>query len=189
MNDTGLMEELENKLIHDFLAGNETAFNKLIDKYQQKIYWHARRMLNDHFDADEVTQEVILVIYNKLKTFDFRSTLYTWIYRITTTRSLNYIKKRKVREFFSLDDAPERELKQNDDIVGNIDNKEKLKRLDKVLKNLPDKQREVFVLRNFEEFTYQEISEITGKSVGALKANYFHALKKVMELMKDDEQR
>ncbi len=171
----------DNELIKSFLNGNQEAFNILANKYKQKIYWHARRMLGNHLDADEVTQEVFIVMFDKLATFKSDSALFTWIYSITARRCLNFIKKRNVRRFLSLDSEEMVERKGADDIVKNYEDKEKLKILDKLLQDLPVKQREVFILRNFEELTYEEISKITGKSVGGLKANYFHALKKIME--------
>ena len=78
------------ELIKSFIEGNESAFNRFIYKYQDKIYWHARRMTGNHLDADEIVQEVLIVIYNKIKSFEFKSSLYTWIYTITNTRSINY---------------------------------------------------------------------------------------------------
>ncbi len=175
------------ELVNSFIAGDESAFNRIVMKYQQRIYWHARRMTGNHLDADEIVQEVLLVLYNKLKNFQFKSSLYTWIYKITSTRSINYIKKKNLRQFFSIDDNESVSLKSKEDVVKDIETKEKLDRLEKVLQKLPAKQKEVFILRSFDELSYEEISEITGKSVGGLKANYFHAVKKIMELIKDNE--
>ena len=81
------------ELVRDFLSGNQQAFNNLARKYQEKIYWHARRILGDHDDAHEIVQQVLLVMYNKLNTFNFSSSLYTWIFKITYTRCLNQLKK------------------------------------------------------------------------------------------------
>ena len=175
------------EIINRFIEGDESAFNLLAKKYQKRIYWHARQMLNDHLDADEVTQEVLIVMYKKLKTFNFKSSLYTWIYKIVTTRSLNQLRRKKIKRMLSFEDADEKELANDRDIVNDIDNKQKLERLEKVLEQIPPKQRQVFILRNFDELTYEEISEITGKSVGGLKANYFHALKKVLELINEKD--
>lgn len=179
----------ENKdfiLVQNFIKGDESAFNEIVKLYRQRIYWHARRMLGNHMDADEVTQEVLIVIYKKLDTFKFNSSLYTWIYRIVSTRSINFINRKKIKDFISIDDDETRELRENSDIVEGIENKQKIEKLNIVLQKIPPKQREVFIMRNFNELSYEEISEITGKSVGALKANYFHALKKVMELMENE---
>ncbi len=175
------------QLIKDFISGNESAFNKIVLKYQQKIYWHARRMAGNHLDADEIVQEVLIVLYNKLKDFQFKSSLYTWIYKITTTRSINYLRKRNLKQAFSLEDNETKLEMSKDDIVLDLESKEKLEKLENVMQELPLRQREIFIMRNFDEMSYEEISKITGKSVGGLKANYFHALKKIMELMKNYE--
>lgn len=171
------------QLVKEFLDGDESAFNKIAVKYQKKIYWHARRMLGNHLDADEVTQEVLIVIYKKLDAFNFKSSLFTWIYRITSTRSLNFIKKRNVKRYMFLDDENVKEIQSQHDIVHNVEDKEKLEKLNFVLQKLPAKQREVFIMRQFDQLSYEEIAEIKDKSVGTLKANYFHALKKVTEMM------
>ena len=168
-------------LIKDFVNGNESAFNRLAVKYQDKIYWHARRMTGNHLDADEIVQEVLLVLYNKLKTFEFKSSLYTWIYTITNTRSINYLKKKNLKSFFSLDDILNNKS-ESKDVIDNLEDKQKLEIIERVLLKLPVKQREVFIMRNYDELSYEEIAGITGKSLGALKANYFHALNKIKEL-------
>jgi RNA polymerase sigma-70 factor (ECF subfamily) len=174
-------------LVNKFIAGDESAFNKIVLKYQQKIYWHARRMTGNHLDADEVVQEVLIVLYKKLKDFQFKSSLYTWIYKITSTRSINFLRKKNLRQYLSFDDSETKELRSKEDFVKNIEAKEKLDRLHNVLNKIPLKQREVFIFRNFDELSYEEISEITGGSIGGLKANYFHAVKKIMELMRNEE--
>ncbi len=174
------------ELIKRFVDGDESAFNILVSRYQEKIYWHARRMTGNHLDADEILQEVLLVLYDKLKTFEYKSSVYTWIYTITHTRSINYIKRNKIKSFFSLSEAKNIEDKKND-VVVNLEQKQKLDLIEKALQQLPVKQREVFIMRNYDEMTYDEISKVTGTSTGALKANYFHALNKIKELVKDAE--
>lgn len=187
-NNGVMVQDADFDLIKQFLEGSEPAFNEIVRKYQKRIYWHARQMLGNHLDADEVTQEVLIVMYKKLRSFNFQSNLFTWIYRIVTTRSLNQIRKRKIKNFFSIDDVnPEVDLKSNVDIVGDLVNREKLDKVNKVLEKLPVKQRQIFVMRNFEQLSYEEISQITGKSVGGLKANYFHAIKKVLEKINEHE--
>jgi RNA polymerase sigma factor (sigma-70 family) len=181
------MHELNNdfELIRSFIDGNESAFNRLAVKYQEKIYWHARRTTGNHLDADEIVQEVLLVLYNKLKTFEFKSSLYTWIYTITNTRSINYLKKRSLKIFFSLDEITNKRSNEKD-VIDHLESKQKLEKVENALQKLPIKQREVFIMRNYDELSYEEISNITGKTVGALKANHFHALKKIKELLKNE---
>ena len=184
------MKESNNdrELVEKFVSGNEAAFNLLVKRYREKIYWLARRMTGNHLDADEIVQQVLIVMYKKLKTFKFQSSLYTWIYRITATRSLNVIKKNKIRSFLSLEDEINRIGTTGEDIIRDIEEKEKMDRVNKLLQKIPPKQREVFVLRNFDELSYEEISEITGKSIGASKANYFHAFKKLKELIDENRE-
>ncbi|MBN1301681.1 MAG: RNA polymerase sigma factor [Melioribacteraceae bacterium] len=184
------MEFSDKELIEQFISGSDYAFNLLAKKYQPKIYWHARRMLGNHDDADELMQEVLLVIYNKLNSFRFDSNLSTWIYKITSTRAINFIKRKNVKRFLRISDSKElldgQNLHAAKDIIKNIEDKEKIDLINHQLQKLPVKQREVFILRNFEGLSYDEINKITGQSVGALKANYFHALKKITGLI--DEQ-
>ncbi len=175
--------EKDFELVKKFNVGIESAYDLIAKKYQKIIYWHARRMLGNHMDADEVSQEVLILLYKKLNTFRFQSSLSTWIYKITSTRSINFIRKRKVKKMFSLDESESLNRVDEKDIIKDIENKEKLDKISKLLNKLPVKQREVFIFRNYDDLSYDEISNITGKSIGALKANYFHALKKIMELM------
>ena len=175
------------ELIRDFLSGNQQSFNALARRYQERIYWHARRMLGDHDDAHEIVQQVLMVMYSKLGTFNFSSSLYTWIYKITSTRCLNLLKKKSLRKIFTFSSNESVENQSYDNIVGEIESKETLLKMEKLLIQLPVKQREVFIMRNYDDLSYEEISEITGKTVGALKANYFHAFKKIKELMFQDE--
>lgn len=178
-----MVQEGDFDLVKNFVEGDEKSFNEIVRRYQKRIYWHARQMLGNHLDADEVTQEVLIVMYRKLSSFNFQSNLFTWIYKIVTTRSLNQIRKKQVKKFFSInDEEQEIDLESKEDIFSDLVNREKIEKVNKVLQKVPAKQRQVFIMRNFEELSYEEISKITGKSIGGLKANYFHALKKVMEL-------
>ena len=171
------------ELVKDFLSGNQQAFNDLARKYQEKIYWHARRIVGDHDDANDIVQQVLLVIYNKLNTFNFSSSLYTWIFKITYTRSLNQLKRKKLKKIVTLNFSDDIENIKYENVLENLENKEELIQMERILNKLPLKQKEVFIMRNFDELSYEEISKITDKSVGALKANYFHAFKKIKELM------
>ncbi len=180
-------KNIEFELVNKFIEGDITAFNKIANEYKGKIYWHARRMTGNHLDADEIVQEVLIVIYKKLKDFQFKSSLYTWIYRITTTRCLNYLKKRKLKEMIGLEDNEAIKLKTKEDIINNIEDKERVERIEKMLQEVPAKQREVFIFRTYDELSYEEIAQITGKSIGGLKASYFHAVQKITELMQSYE--
>ncbi|HPO55941.1 MAG TPA: RNA polymerase sigma factor [Ignavibacteriaceae bacterium] len=182
-------QESDFQLIRNYKEGDESSLNLLLRKYQQKIYWHARKMAGNHMDADEIVQEVMLTLLKSIGDFKFQSSFSTWLYRIITTRTLNYLKRRRVREIFSGSNGSEEENEKvslktrRTSILEELENKEKLDFLDRVLKEIPAKQREIFIMRHFDEMTYEEIAEITGKSVGGLKANYYHAFAKVNEIM------
>ena len=175
------------ELIQGFLSGNEQSFNVLARKYQERIYWHARRMLSDHDDAHEIVQQVLLVMHSKLNTFNFSSALYTWIYKITATRSLNLLKKNKLKRIFTFSSDEIVENFGYENIIEDIEARERFIRMEKILSNLPVKQRQVFVMRNYDNLSYEEISDVTGKSIGTLKANYFHAFRKMKELMEKND--
>lgn len=173
-------------LIDRFLEGDETAFNTLFEKYKRKIYLTAYRLLGNHEDANDITQETLIKIYKELKNFRNESSLYTWIYRITTNLSLNLLKKKKLRSFFDFDDVDEwlfKDERQSPEL--SFRENELSNKIQEALKKLPEKQRTVFTLRYYDELSYEEISKILGTSVGALKANYFHAVNKLQKELKN----
>ncbi len=160
-------------------------FNQLVRQYQEKVYWHIRKMVIDHDDADDVTQEVFVKVWKNLDKFRADSELYTWIYRIATNECLNFLKRKKRRYFLPIHDI-------KSELLGKLDNDELISgdeiqmRLQKELLKLPDKQRIVFNMKYFDEMKFEEISEITGTSVGALKASYHLAVKKIEKSIKGD---
>jgi len=159
-------------------ATRHVAFRELVDKYKERIYWHARKIVIDHDDADDVTQETFIKVYRALKDFREASQLYTWIYRIATNESLNLLKKNKRRSASSLEDVYE-ELENTIDSDNLISGEEIQLKLQKALLKLPEKQRLVFNMKYFDDLKYDEIAEITGTSVGGLKASYHLAVKKI----------
>lgn len=176
----------DNVLIDRFLQGDETAFKTLVDKYKRKIYLTAYRLLGNHEDANDITQEVIIKTYKELKNFRRESSIYTWLYRITTNLSLNELKKRKIRSFFDFDELDEwlfKDEKQSPEL--SYRENELSNKIQEAINKLPEKQRVVFTLRYYDGLSYEEISEILGTSVGALKANYFHAINKLQKELKD----
>lgn len=176
----------DNLLIDRFLAGDVQAFNILVEKYKRKIYLTAYRLLGNHEDASDLTQEVIIKMYTELKNFRRESSIYTWIYRITTNLSLNELKKRKIRNFFDYDEVEEwlfKDEKQSPEL--SYRENELSNKIQEAINKLPEKQRTVFTLRYYDGLSYEEISEILGTSVGALKANYFHAINKLQKELKN----
>ena len=142
-------------------------------------------MVIDHDDADDLVQEVFVKIWKHIDNFREDAQLYTWIYRIATNECLNFLRKKKNKFFLPINDV-QNELSQKLDSSSYIDGDEIQIRLQKALLKLPDKQRLVFNMKYFDEMKYDEISEITGTSVGSLKANYHHAVKKIEEFIKQD---
>jgi RNA polymerase sigma factor (sigma-70 family) len=159
-------------------------FNLLIREYQQKIYWHIRKMVIDHDDTDDLVQEVFVKVWKHIGNFREDAQLYTWIYRIATNECLNFLRKKKNKFFLPLHDV-QHELAGKLDSSNHIDGDEIQLILQKALLKLPNKQRLVFNMKYFDEMKYEEISEITGTSVGSLKASYHHAVKKIEFFLKD----
>lgn len=157
---------------------HEEAFNGIVDTYTERLYWHVRRFLCSHEDTDDLLQDIMVKVWTALPTFRGESKLYTWLYRIATNEVLNHLRKQKFKALVSFDSASSiLERKIDEDACFNGD--ELQRELQKAIQRLPEKQRIVFSLRYFDEMKYEEISEITGTSVGALKASYHHAYAKV----------
>lgn len=161
------------------------AFNLLVRKYQQKVYWHIRKMVIDHDDANDLTQETFIKAWNSLENFRGDSQLFTWLYRIATNECLNFLNKKKRRFFLPLGDVSH-ELASKLDSSPLISGDEIQLKLQKALLKLPDKQRLVFNMKYFDEMKYEEISAVLGTSVGALKASYHLAVKKIEVFLNHD---
>ncbi len=157
----------------------------LVRTYQQKVYWHIRKMVIDHDDSDDLTQEVFIKIHKAVHTFREDSQLFTWIYRIATNECLTFLAKKKRRFFIPIEDV-QLELSGKIDSSDGMSGDAIQKKLQKALLILPDKQRLVFNMKYFDEITYEQMSEITGTSVGALKASYHHAVKKIEDFIEHD---
>ncbi|MCE7993234.1 MAG: RNA polymerase sigma factor [Roseivirga sp.] len=171
-------------ILHQFKSdnGKSRAFSALVQKYQQRMYWHIRKMVIDHEDADDVLQEVFVKVYKNLEGFREASQLYTWIYRIATNEALTHLNKKKKRQALAYEDVNQ-ELANNLVSGSYISGDEIQLKLQKALLTLPDKQRLVFNMKYFDDLKYDEISEITGTSVGALKASYHLAVKKIEQYL------
>ena len=146
------------------------------------MYWHIRKMVIEHEDADDVLQEVFVKVYRNLDNFREASQLYTWIYRIATNEALTHLNKKKKRQALSYEDVNQ-ELANNLVSSSYVSGDEIQLKLQKALLTLPDKQRLVFNMKYFDDLKYDEIAEITGTSVGALKASYHLAVKKIEQYL------
>jgi RNA polymerase sigma factor (sigma-70 family) len=155
-------------------------FNLIVRKYQEKIYWHIRRLVIDHEDANDLVQDVFVKAWKALHNFRGESGLFTWLYRIATNESLSFLDKKKRRYFLPWQDF-ENTLVNKIDSGAYFSGDEIQKKLQKAILKLPQKQRVVFNLRYYDEMKYEEMSTILNTSVGALKASYHHAAKKIEE--------
>ncbi|MES2371686.1 MAG: sigma-70 family RNA polymerase sigma factor [Bacteroidota bacterium] len=165
-------------------ATKEKAFTAIIKKYQEKLYWHVRRLVVDHDDANDVLQNVFIKVWKGLENFREDSQLYTWLYRIATNEGLTFLEQQKKRTTVSLSDE-ESGLSNTVRADTNFDANKLEWRLQIAIQQLPEKQRVVFNLRYYDEMPYQEMSRILDTSEGALKASYHHAAKKIEEFIKN----
>ncbi len=172
LDDKELLMQFKNE------SSKEAAYTRIIKKYQEKLYWHIRRMVVEHEDANDVLQNMFIKVWKNLDNFREDSQLYTWLYRIATNESLSFLEQQKKRSSSSLSDDDgylSNKLVADKDFDGN-----KLEwKLQLAIQQLPDKQKAVFNLRYFEEMPYQEMSRVLETSEGALKASYHHAVKKI----------
>ncbi len=172
INESTLVEHLQN------VQTKEQAFRILVQEYKERLYWHIRKIVISHDDADDVLQNTFIKVFKGIDNFKQDSKLYSWMYRIATNESITFLNKR----------AKERNTdiaKIKQDLVASLrsDNwftgEEIQLILQKAIATLPEKQQLVFNMKYFDEMKYDEISEIVNTSVGALKASYFHAVKKI----------
>ena len=156
----------------------EKAFTAIVKKYQEKLYWHIRRMVVEHEDANDVLQNVFIRVWNGLENFREDSQLYTWLYRIATNECLSFLEQQKRKSAVSFDEV---EAGLSNKIVADkhFDPNKLEWKLQLAIQQLPEKQRIVFTLRYYDEMPYEEMSRVLDTSEGALKASYHHAVKKI----------
>ncbi len=176
-----MQEDIDDKLLLDAFAVEETrqqAFRKIIEKYQKRIYWHIRKIVIDHDDTDDLTQDTFIKAWNALKDFRQDAQLYTWLYRIATNEALSFLRKKKSRNTFSMqDDVYGLATSLNASAYFNGDALQM--KLQQAILTLPEKQRLVFNMKYFDAMKYDDMSVVLETSVGALKASYHHAVKKI----------
>ncbi len=176
MTDRDLLEKIRNPETRNY------GFNMLVRTYQKRVYYLIRKMVIDHEDADDLTQEVFIKVYRHIGNFREDAQLFTWIYRIATNECLNFLQRKKRRFFLPVHNLTH-ELSHKIDTSPYISGDEIQRKLQKAILQLPEKQRLVFNLKYYDDLPYEQIAEITGTSVGALKASYHHAVKKIEEYL------
>lgn len=161
------------------------AFTHIVNRYKTRLYWHIRRMVVDHDDADDILQNTFIKAFAALERFRADSKLYTWLYRIATNETLTFLSKKRVAMFLRLDDLDQHltnKLESDPQLSGDTI----MLKFQKAILTLPDKQRLVFNLKYFDQMKYEDMSEMLGTSVGALKASYHHAVKKIEKSVTSD---
>jgi len=178
---------LDQKILDHILNKDwEQAFKLLVKDYHQRVYWQIRRMVLIHEDADDIAQNVFIKIYQNLNSFKNESKLSTWIFRITYNETINFIHKNAKEQNVSFEDYSMNiadDLSTDEYYTGD----EIELKLQKAIASLPEKQRVVFMMKYYDEMKYEQISEISGTSVGALKASYHHAVAKIKEFLEDED--
>ncbi len=176
-DETVLIEQLIN------VQTKEKAFKELISLYKERLYWHVRKIVISHDDTDDVLQNTFIKIYKNIGKFKQESKLFSWMYRIATNEAITFINKRNKERKIDISEVQEH-------LVSNLESdiyfsgEEIQEILQKAIASLPQKQQLVFNMKYFDNIKYTQISEILGTSVGALKASYFHAVKKIESYIK-----
>ena len=176
--ETQLIEELKEP------KTQEQAFRKLMSEYKERLYWHIRKIVISHDDADDVLQNTFIKVYKNINTFKAESKLYSWMYRIATNEAITFINKRAKEKNI---DVSELQYKLAENLEADVyfDGNEMQLQLQKAIATLPQKQQLVFNMRYFDEMKYDDMSEILETSVGSLKASYHHAVKKIENFLTD----
>ncbi len=172
------LDDKELLLLFKQPAQKEKAFTAIIKKYQERLYWHIRRLVITHEDANDVLQNLFIKVWNALENFREDSQLYTWLYRIATNESLTFLDQQKRRTSVSFEDV-ESSLSNKIKADEGFDANKLEWKLQLGIQQLPEKQRIVFNLRYYDEMPYEEMSRVLDTSEGALKASYHHAAKKI----------
>jgi RNA polymerase sigma-70 factor (ECF subfamily) len=177
----------DEELLEMFHAGDnpDYAFNLIVRKHQQSVYWHIRRLVISHEDANDILQDVFVKAWKALGSFRGDSGLFTWLYRIATNEALSFLKRKKTRFLLPLVDL-EKQLSETLEADVHYEGDAIEKKIQKAILSLPEKQRVVFNLRYYDEMKYEDMSRVLDTSEGALKASYHHAVRKIEKYISGD---
>lgn len=184
-SNSWILAQIDDKTILELFreeSSRNTALGYLIAKYQQRIYWHIRKIVISHDDSDDVLQNTFIKIWKGLDNFKEESQLFTWIYRIATNEAISFLRQKEKKNTTSIHPI-EYELSRNLESDNYFSGDEIQLKLQQAILTLPEKQRLVFNMRYYDEVPYEEMSRILDTSVGALKASYHIAAKKIEELL------
>ena len=177
-NETVIIEQLKN------VQTREKAFRELISLYKERLYWHIRKIVISHDDTDDVLQNTFIKVYRNISKFNQDSKLFSWMYRIATNESISFINKRAKERNIAVSEMQE-QLTSSLESDNYFSGEEIQEILQMAIATLPQKQQLVFNMKYFDDLKYTEVSEILGTTVGALKASYFHAVKKIESYIKN----
>ncbi|WP_299053536.1 RNA polymerase sigma factor [uncultured Polaribacter sp.] len=178
---------VEEALLIQQLKNSKTknkAFKIVVSDYKERLYWHIRKIVINHDDTDDVLQNTFIKVFKNIDTFKEDSKLFSWMYRIATNESITFINKRAKKNTLNIEDY-QQELVSNLQHDALFTGNEIQLILQKAIATLPQKQQLVFNMKYFDELKYKDISEILDTSIGALKASYFHAVKKIETYIKE----
>lgn len=161
----------------------EKVFNEIVETYSERLYWHVRRFTCSHEDTDDLLQDIFIKIWKALPSFRGEAQLYTWVFRIATNETLNFLRKEKVRSLLRFQSA-DAEIERKIDSDPYFNGTQAERALSKEIAKLPEKQRIVFIMRYYDDMPYEEISQVLDTSVGSLKASYHIAQEKIREALK-----
>lgn len=182
------METGEEELMFQLNQANTkaAAFSMVVRKYQERLYWHIRKMVLFHDDANDILQNTFLKAWKGIDNFRGDSLISTWLYKIATNETLTFLANKRMRNITSMDELEE-VLAQNLEADKYFDGDEAQLKLQKAILTLPEKQRLVFNMKYFDDLTYEEMEAILDTSVGALKASYHIAVKKIEKYLTEEE--
>ncbi len=167
-------------------TNREAGFKLLVKAYRERLYWHVRKMVVVHDDADDILQNIFIKAWKGLDSFREESQLFTWLYRIAVNESLTFLAEKRKKNIFSANEIEDDLFRHMESDVY-FDGDEATRKLQKAILLLPEKQRLVFNMRYFDEIKYEEMSEILQTSVGALKASYHHAVAKLERYLSEED--
>ncbi len=175
------MAQNDLQLVKQFKNGDERAFNDLVNSYKKQIYHIILRMIRNSDDAMDLAQDTFIRAYKNINNFKEESSFYTWIYRIAVNLCLNHIKRNKIKSWLSFDEIPKPIKAKKDNPVRETERIELQELINEAVRNLPERQRAIFIMRYYEDMSHKEIAKILDRSEGAVKAGYFHAVKKLQK--------
>jgi RNA polymerase sigma-70 factor (ECF subfamily) len=163
-----------------YTVSRNRGFTLLMDTYKERIYWHIRRLVVTHEDAEDILQETFINVYRYAGSFNGQSQIYTWLYRIATNECIRWLKKQKTKK---VETTVPSLLKSEHDGYIPVEETEIIRKFQQAIQQLPEKQRIVFNLRYYDDLNYEEIGQILNSSVNTLKTNYHYATEKIKNFM------